>query len=675
MRKKIVGLLMVMLLFLSSAICFADRATADAQKTSADFSDLKDLDAATKAKFDALISAGIFDGVAEGKFGLQDEMNRAQFAKVAALIFGLEVDTNAKTSSFKDVQADDPANGYAMPYIEAVKAAGITDGYGEGTYNPAGEVTKEQLATFLIRGLGMKDDAMAMAMAKPSTSDASVSDWAKGYVALALEKKLLTNGEDGTFGGKSNATRDQLVLSSYQTAVTAYDIREQSAPEDQVEDGSLSAHELFLKKIKETDQILQESQETKEEKVGNDPIIPYIPYNPPVTRLTLDAPTALPASGVVASGTLVTLKGMPADAAVYYTTDLSDPTTSSTLYTEPVTITSSTTIKAIAVHPEANTSSIARFDYTVTMPIVMPDTISPMTEGQPFSGSAAKLSGGTGDVTYAVTDGALPAGLTLDPSTGAITGTPSVSGAYSFTITATDSATPPAVATQQYAGTITPAITKTPLDLINEALETGEWDAIDETTFADAGVTDVTISNVSAVIDALGSNGTSPLTVIDIQAAVNSVNADITKQAALDLINAEAASGQWDSVTETTFAAAGITGITAENLSGIQGMLQDYDYPSAALPKTSADIQAIVDEMIHVAVIFAYLDANGGGSSPTVEIFARAGITGVNDSNLDAILYELNLAYQESRSNPFATPLSSKQQIQDLIDLYFPVID
>ena len=57
---------------------------------------LKDLDAATKAKFDAMITAGIFDGVTDTTFGLKDEMNRAQFAKVAALIMGLEVNKDLK---------------------------------------------------------------------------------------------------------------------------------------------------------------------------------------------------------------------------------------------------------------------------------------------------------------------------------------------------------------------------------------------------------------------------------------------------------------------------------------------------------------------------------------------------------------------------------------------------
>lgn len=195
---------------LSTAMALSMFSSVAFGKTSADFTDLKDLDAATKAKFDALISAGVFDGVSETTFGLKDEMNRAQFAKVAALITGIEVNKDLKTSSFTDVKADDAANGYALPFIEALKTAGITDGFGEGTYNPAGKVTKEQLATFLVRVLG-KD---AAAKAKTGT-DTTVSDWAQGYVALALELKLFP-ATSGGFGGKSNATRDLLLTGAYE---------------------------------------------------------------------------------------------------------------------------------------------------------------------------------------------------------------------------------------------------------------------------------------------------------------------------------------------------------------------------------------------------------------------------------------------------------------------------
>lgn len=224
-RKKTMILAGLAAVLASSALAFGP-VQVDAAKTSADFTDLKDLDAATKAKFDAMISAGIFEGVGDGTFGLKDEMNRAQFAKVAALIYGLDVNKDAKTSSFSDVKSDDPANGYALPYIEAIKKAGITDGMGDGRFNPAGDVTKEQLATFLVRGLGKNDEAKE----EQGVKDDTVSDWAKGYVALALELKLLSNGSDGKFGGNSNATRDLLVLGAYEAKEQFVSSRPSASP-------------------------------------------------------------------------------------------------------------------------------------------------------------------------------------------------------------------------------------------------------------------------------------------------------------------------------------------------------------------------------------------------------------------------------------------------------------
>jgi len=48
-------------------------------------------------------------------------------------------------------------------------------------------------------------------------------------------------------------------------------------------------------------------------------------------------------------------------------------------------------------------------------------------------------SGGTAPVTFSISGGSLPAGLSLNTSTGVISGTPTTPGAYSFTLTATDS--------------------------------------------------------------------------------------------------------------------------------------------------------------------------------------------------------------------------------------------
>jgi hypothetical protein len=91
---------------------------------------------------------------------------------------------------------------------------------------------------------------------------------------------------------------------------------------------------------------------------------------------------------------------------------------------------------------------------TVTSPIitVSPSTLSAMVVGVPFSESVS-ASGGTAPYTYTVTAGTLPAGLTLNPTTGLISGTPTASGAYSFTITATDAFS--STGSQPYTGTVT----------------------------------------------------------------------------------------------------------------------------------------------------------------------------------------------------------------------------
>jgi hypothetical protein len=60
------------------------------------------------------------------------------------------------------------------------------------------------------------------------------------------------------------------------------------------------------------------------------------------------------------------------------------------------------------------------------------------TAGSAYTASVT-ASGGTAPYRYEVSAGTLPAGLSLNTSTGAITGTPSAAGSASFTITATDS--------------------------------------------------------------------------------------------------------------------------------------------------------------------------------------------------------------------------------------------
>ena len=64
---------------------------------------------------------------------------------------------------------------------------------------------------------------------------------------------------------------------------------------------------------------------------------------------TVATPTFSPVGGTVSVGQKVTLACATAGASIYYTTNGSAPTTSSTLYTGPIAVTESETINAIAV--------------------------------------------------------------------------------------------------------------------------------------------------------------------------------------------------------------------------------------------------------------------------------------------------------------------------------------
>ncbi len=94
--------------------------------------------------------------------------------------------------------------------------------------------------------------------------------------------------------------------------------------------------------------------------------------------------------------------------------------------------------------PQTGTSSST---INVFAPLVIASTVPNAVANQPYTGSLT-ATGGDAPFTWAITAGSLPAGLTLNSSTGQITGTPTTGGSVSFTVQATDSAHPPQVKQQ-----------------------------------------------------------------------------------------------------------------------------------------------------------------------------------------------------------------------------------
>lgn len=83
---------------------------------------------------------------------------------------------------------------------------------------------------------------------------------------------------------------------------------------------------------------------------------------------TVAAPTFSPAAGTFSEAQNVTITTTTDGATIYYTIDGNDPTTSSDVYSSAITVSETTTIKAMAVKEGMNNSAVATATYTINLP-------------------------------------------------------------------------------------------------------------------------------------------------------------------------------------------------------------------------------------------------------------------------------------------------------------------
>ena len=104
----------------------------------------------------------------------------------------------------------------------------------------------------------------------------------------------------------------------------------------------------------------------------------------------------------------------------------------------------STFTPVVVAHPANTGVAIPSATLAILSP-TLPDGITSNTYTGPVN-----IFGGFGALTASISSGSLPPGLSIDPNTGLISGTPTVPGNYTFTLQVKDSFTPPAIATQVY---------------------------------------------------------------------------------------------------------------------------------------------------------------------------------------------------------------------------------
>jgi hypothetical protein len=121
---------------------------------------------------------------------------------------------------------------------------------------------------------------------------------------------------------------------------------------------------------------------------------------------TASPPLFSPAAGSYTAAQTVSLTSLTANATIYYTTDSTAPTTSSTPYSGPITVSSGATIRAIAVATGLGNSTISTASYLIGS--ASAPTFSPAAGSFPTAQTVILSSATAGATIYYTTDGTLP---------------------------------------------------------------------------------------------------------------------------------------------------------------------------------------------------------------------------------------------------------------------------
>ncbi len=165
-----------------------------------------------KDQIEVLASRAIIKGKSTNEYAPGDNLTRAQFAVL--IVRALNIPTEEYKGTFSDIPE---SLTWSALEIEAAQRAGIVTGRADGTYGPNENITREQMATMIIRAVTYKQPALLEGVSTELTfTDAHMIEaYAKDSVAIAAKLGILKGKEDGTFAPKDSATRAQAAVLLY----------------------------------------------------------------------------------------------------------------------------------------------------------------------------------------------------------------------------------------------------------------------------------------------------------------------------------------------------------------------------------------------------------------------------------------------------------------------------
>jgi hypothetical protein len=208
-RSKISSVLVFTLLFSLLLPAFAFGAAATPVQ-------LKDIaDSYAQKEIQSLVDNGIISGYEDGSFQPRKTITRAELAKIIVLSLGLKENPD-QAAAFTDVDK----NSWYRGFVGALVESKITQGNSATTFAPEAKVTREELAVFFVRALGLEETAGKVVVDAQVSDLAQVSSWAQAHVSLAFKVGFLQGIENADktlkFSPKDNSERQAVARLAYE---------------------------------------------------------------------------------------------------------------------------------------------------------------------------------------------------------------------------------------------------------------------------------------------------------------------------------------------------------------------------------------------------------------------------------------------------------------------------
>ncbi|WP_245302487.1 S-layer homology domain-containing protein [Symbiobacterium terraclitae] len=129
-----------------------------------------------------------------------------------ALLLGSVAPTLAANGGWRSWFLDVPEDDWALPYVVEMQTKGLMKGVGNGLFQPQAPLTRAQAVTVAIRLMGLEDevydlDEDEIASLLPFSDRRDIPDWARPYIAVAVDHDIVPVAEDGLLRADENATR------------------------------------------------------------------------------------------------------------------------------------------------------------------------------------------------------------------------------------------------------------------------------------------------------------------------------------------------------------------------------------------------------------------------------------------------------------------------------------